>query len=178
MRRLLSGTFLVAALLLFAAPNAAAGGGWVVVTVDTLPEGMVAGQETTIGFMARQHGQVPISGQSPKLEFTHQESGQRLTIPATDDGPTGHYVARVTLPQPGTWTWQIDFWAKHPMPPLEVAPAIGQTSAVPAGAVASSVASPLPVSASAPLVVGAITLLVGAALILFRRERGRSPVRA
>lgn len=115
-------------MALFATPLAAQAGGWVVVTLDSWPAEVVAGQDLAIGLMVRQHGHTPIAGQSPKFELTHRDSGERMTVTARDEGAVGHYVGHVTLPKPGTWTWQIDVWAKHPMPPLEVRPAIGQSS--------------------------------------------------
>jgi hypothetical protein len=55
MRRRLSLSFvLVAAMLLLASPALA--GGWAVITLDTLPRDVRAGQSMRVGFAIRQHG--------------------------------------------------------------------------------------------------------------------------
>ena len=110
----------ISILVLFTVkPLTAQAGGWVVVTLDSLPQ-VTAGQEVTIGFMVRQHGQTPLAGQKAQVELVHQESGERLVLPAQDSGPTGHYTASLLLPKAGVWEWKIRVWAEHPMPPLQV----------------------------------------------------------
>src|SRR6185295_2134730 len=60
----------VAALLALAAPVFA--GGWSVVTLDTLPREVRAGQTLHLGFMVRQHGIEPNSQVSPTLTAIKQ----------------------------------------------------------------------------------------------------------
>src|SRR5689334_5637825 len=57
MRRRLNFSLIVslAAVLLLAAPALA--GGWAVITLDTLPRDVRAGQSIRVGFSIRQHGQ-------------------------------------------------------------------------------------------------------------------------
>lgn len=95
--------FLPALLLL--APLGALAGGWAVVTVDQLPEYLVAGKQATLGFMVRQHGVTPLKGVHPTLEArTGSRSAQGSVAPGKGDG---QYVATFTLPEPGDWTLTI-----------------------------------------------------------------------
>ncbi len=94
-------------------------GGWAVVTLDAMPTA-IAGQEMTVGFTLRQHGNTLLPGMQSDIVFRNSESGQRLTFSAADDGPKGHYAARVILPQVGRWEWTINSFGDHPMPPLTV----------------------------------------------------------
>lgn len=115
---LLCGTILV---LCTAAPLWA--GGWVVVTLDTLPRDVQAGEPVMIGFTVRQHGVTLINVNGPLLSARHVESGETIELTATQDKPLGHYRAQVTFPTAGLWTWQIEprpFTTVATMPPLTV----------------------------------------------------------
>lgn len=115
---LIGGTLLLVAM--FALSVSA--GGWAVATLDAMPT-FVAGQETTVGFTLRQHGNTLIGNMNPsEIVFRNVASGQRLAFPAPDAGPQGHYAARVTLPEPGAWAWTINSFGQHPMPTLNVVP--------------------------------------------------------
>ena len=142
-------------LVALALPATTAAGGWVVVTLDALPQAATTGQELTIGFMVRQHGQTPLAGERPTLTFQHGATGEQITVTAREEGPRGHYVAQVTLPQPGAWQWAVEVWQHHPMPALEVRP----------GTVASAGATPTGAPAWLPL-AGAAALTLLAALLL------------
>ena len=78
-------------------PGVASAGGWLVLTLDELPAAsrLNAGQEVVLGFVARQHGKEPIGRAGPIARFTHQESGQQVSVTAIDEGPLGHYVVRI-----------------------------------------------------------------------------------
>ena len=43
-------------------------GGWAVVTVDDLPDYVVAGQPVRLSFVVRQHGMTPLDGLRPSVE--------------------------------------------------------------------------------------------------------------
>ena len=121
--RTLRHTVIGATLLLVAVLSVSiSAGGWAVVTLDSLPT-FVAGQETTVGFTLRQHGNTLLAGMHPsEITFHNVESCQRRAFPAPDDGPQGHYAARVTLPRAGAWEWSINNFGEHPMPSLTVTP--------------------------------------------------------
>jgi len=131
MRMLMGGMIGALALLAVAVAVPVSAGGWAVVTLDAMPTAIV-GQEMTVGFTLRQHGNTLLPGMQSDIVFRNVESGKRLTVSAADDGPKGHYAARVTLPQAGTWEWTISSFGDHPMPPLTVTTgAAPMASAVP-----------------------------------------------
>jgi hypothetical protein len=121
-------------------PLAVSAGGWAVVTLDAMPT-VVAGQETTIGFTLRQHGNTLLAGMESEIVFQNRDTGERRTFPAPDAGPQGHYAARVTLPA-GTWTWTVNAFGAHPMPPLTVTDAAPASARPSDPAIAPSVAYP------------------------------------
>lgn len=76
-------------------------GGWMVTTVKQLPDHLVVGQPTEMTFTVRGHGRQPVAGLGPTLEAT---SGmERVSIPVSDQR-NGSYVARVAVPDEGSWT--------------------------------------------------------------------------
>ena len=92
------------ALLLPALP--ALLGGWAVVSVDQLPEYLVARQATALTFMVRQHGITPLKGVHPVLVArAGSKSVQGTVAPGRADG---QYVASFSVPEPGDWTLTIE----------------------------------------------------------------------
>lgn len=155
-----------AALLALALAPAglALAGGWAMTVLDQLPEGVVAGQEITLGFGVYQHGQweKPLSGLRPTITARNLKTGTQLLVEARPEGKPGHYVARLTFPEPGRWRYTI-----HAFPPevsldLEVAPAPEAQSSAP-----SAVAAPAPAASQPPAAVSSGALLgpIGALLL-------------
>jgi hypothetical protein len=101
----------VCALLALAAPARA--GGWAVITLDTIPQSVRAGQAFQVGFMIRQHGQTPVNQDwegrtlSPTLQAKRQGTTQTVTFVARQAGAVGHFVVDITLPSEGIWEWSI-----------------------------------------------------------------------
>jgi cytochrome c2 len=155
---------LVASLLLvmtFLLVSPALAGGWAVITLDELPGEIIAGQPLEIGFTVRQHGVTPVDGLTPTIHA--RQAGVTLTEQAKAQGETGHYIATLTFPQAGEWTWSIQaFTGNQPMPPLSViaAPAIAQ----------SKTQASAPVNFS--LLAGTLGMvgLVAGAFVAFRRK--------
>jgi len=115
------GIGLTVALLAVGAAVPAFAGGWAVVTLDSLPQGVAPGAAFTIGFTVRQHGVTPLSNLDPAPQVTakNAQTGEVVRSTATDDGPRGHYVARLTFPSSGEWSWGIQaFGGQQPMPPI------------------------------------------------------------
>ena len=110
-------------------PAVVLAGGWVVVTLDNVPQSIQAGKEFTVGFIVRQHGKTPLEGGSGTLVFQHDASGEQMSVQTTEEGQAGHYTARVTLPREGTWSWRIEFWQTHQMPPLTAGMAVAPGAA-------------------------------------------------
>ncbi len=131
-RRLSLGFVLAAAMLLLASPAFA--GGWAVITLDTLPRDVHAGQGMRVGFVIRQHGvdlvntdwegrvlkpvltarkQANASGSAGGtmvLAAAHssaQAKGETIQAQARQEGPKGHFVVDVVFPSAGTWAWEI-----------------------------------------------------------------------
>jgi cytochrome c553 len=160
-RMLLVASLLLAGMLLLAAPALA--GGWAVITLDELPGDVVAGQPLEIGFMVRQHGVTPLDGLTPTVHA--RQAGFAVTEQAKAQGETGHYVATLTFPQAGEWTWSIQaFTGNQPMPPLNViaAPAIAQSKAQ------AQVPANLPLLTG---ILGLVGLVIGSFVALRRKAR-------
>lgn len=156
-------------------------GGWAVVTLETLPATVEPDREFAVGFWVRQHGQTPVSGLQPALEFSHTETGSRLTFAATAGERAGYYRAVVRLPLAGTWAWSIrTAFGEAPMPPLTVGAAAAAPSARPILAAAFGLGAVAAVAAASRLTfsgrgatrkwaaaglagLGALALVLGAA---------------
>jgi hypothetical protein len=148
------------------APGLARAGGWTVVVLDQTPEGVRAGQEFQVGFTVLQHGEKPIGGLAPRIDLSEATSGQRISATAKPQGDIGHYVANLTLPTEGTWTWTIETFG-----PLATLSPIVVAAAVPA-AEPVAIASRIPIGM--PLGLGALLItlaLMGAAGMLIYRRR-------
>jgi hypothetical protein len=123
----------VVAMLALAAPALA--GGWAVVTLDSLPREVRAGQSFQLGFVVRQHGKTPtntdLNGKPLKPVLSARKSAaasqhggtllmvaapasvvskgeQTIRVEARQEGAVGHYVVDVTFPSDGVWDWQIE----------------------------------------------------------------------
>ena len=90
-------------LVLLALPAFAfAAGGWAIITVDDLPEYLVADQPTEISFTVRQHGMGLLSGLAPSVEA--KSGGKKATVNAVPGKRSGRYTAQLSVPEPGEWT--------------------------------------------------------------------------
>ena len=168
---------LIIGLLLF--PMAALAGGWAVITLDSLPAAVRAGQSLSLGFMVRQHGVTPIDtvfGDAPlipRLIARHVETGESLSIDGRKEGPLGHFVVDVTFPSAGTWEWEI-------IPEPFGGTQLGQLTVLPPPASApQSAAAPQPAaqpvvaqveSRSTLRLAGALMLLVAVAVAVASRR--------
>ena len=101
---------LIAAAIV-ALPVAVLAGGWAVVTLDTLPDHIVADRSLTIGFTVLRHGQTPLTDLAPVVVLTSIGTGETLRYNAANDNVPGHYVVTMTFPEEGQWAWTI-----HPQP--------------------------------------------------------------
>lgn len=103
MKKLLFISVAVIAGLLAASPASA--GGWAVTTLDEMPK-PIGGETVDVGFTIRQHGKTPANVEEAGITIT-PASGKSSYFQARQDGPTGHYVATVTFPASGTYTWEV-----------------------------------------------------------------------
>jgi cytochrome c2 len=135
-------------------------GGWAVITLDSLPGDVSAGQPFAIGFTVRQHGRTLLSDldPAPSVEARLSTTGEIVRVEASDSGSAGHYTATLLLPTAGNWTWGIRGFGDllQPMPPLHAVSAVG--------------AAPTPGASPAPVLIlagGAAALGLG---LLSRRH--------
>ena len=83
----------------------AAFGGWAAITVEDLPDYVVARQAIDLSFMVRQHGVRPLEDLHPRVEA--KSANREVSVAATPGAKTGLYTTRLTLPEPGRWTITI-----------------------------------------------------------------------
>src|SRR6266516_1399473 len=74
-------------------------GGWAAITVEELPDYVVADRPVTLTFTVRQHGVTRLSGLRPRVEA--RAGGVTAQAMATPGREAGQYVASLTLPRPG-----------------------------------------------------------------------------
>lgn len=86
-------------------PLLAAFGGWASVTLDDVPDYIVAGQPVTLTYTVRQHGEEPLSGLTGRVDARFGD--QVATVTATS-AARGRYTATLNLPRPGDWTITIN----------------------------------------------------------------------
>jgi hypothetical protein len=132
--RILRATVAAAFLAIIGAASATAGG-WATIVPDA-GDPPVAGRESVIGFTVMQHGATPAGGVSPIVIASNSATGERIEVKATDQGAEGHYVAAITLPSGGYWTWKVECDLQVTTAPvsLAVADANGAMPAVHASA--------------------------------------------
>ena len=108
-RRILRG-LAAAGLLIALTAGAASAGGWATIQADaantTTP---TAGEPFTFGFTVLQHGVTPAGWvETPTFLGINGSTGERVEVKAVAQGADGHFVATVTLPKAGFWTWQVE----------------------------------------------------------------------
>src|SRR5687767_11455553 len=76
-------------------------GGWAAITVDDVPDYVVAGEPIKLSYVVRQHGVSRVDGLDGSISA---KAGDREAKAAAKAGSEkGRYVASLTLPQPGDW---------------------------------------------------------------------------
>lgn len=95
------------ALTLAVAPAGdASAGGWAIGSLDEAPSGE-AGVTEDVGFTILQHGQTPVDiPEDVGIDIVGRD-GFHEFFAAAGDGTVGHYIAAVTFPEAGTYTWSI-----------------------------------------------------------------------
>ena len=133
MNRLALGT--LGAALALSTIAASRMGGWAVVSVENVPEYVVAGKPLVLSFVVRQHGHNELEGLRPAIVA---KSGRRVVEGRAWESQTaGSYRASVTVPQPGEWEITIESGfgsSKGRLAPLR---AIDSTQQVPAALAAA-----------------------------------------
>jgi hypothetical protein len=144
------------ALTLLLASTALAGG-WAMATQDTPPDDPGGpNQPITIGFTLLQHGVTPVDWGATQVVLTNDETGESVIVDARQQGPTGHWVAEISVPSTGTWSYDVRHELEIAMTGFEPI-TIGSAGAAAAAATTSS-------SATAGLTLQPALLIVGAFL--------------
>jgi hypothetical protein len=100
MRHLIVVATIAAALI---ASSAASAGGWATVGLDPLPDGVAPGDTWNTNMTIKQHGMTPLTGLSPTITITLEESGLTKEFFATETDAPGVYAASVVFPEAGQW---------------------------------------------------------------------------
>jgi hypothetical protein len=128
--RALAAAILLAGLTL----TGVAAGGWATINPDTSNTPPKEGEPFTFGFTVLQHGVTPAGWvETPTFVGINTTTGQRIEAKASGQGADGHFIATVTLPSSGFWTWQVvltDLIVETPPTALVVATSSGKMPAV------------------------------------------------
>jgi hypothetical protein len=164
LRRLGAAAAALGATLLIA--SSALAGGMAIANLDATPGQPRVGEPLTIGFTALQHGVRPWTEGSVSVTARNQGTGESITADARAEGKPGHYVATLTFPSAGTWTWEIQM-------PLFMSSKFAPLTVLPAAAAPATQPTPSPagVPGTAILGVGALAALIAASAYLFVRRR-------
>jgi hypothetical protein len=151
---------LAAALVLSASALA---GGMAIANLDSTPTEPRVGEATTLGFTVLQHGVTPVTD-GVGIVARNDATGEKITGTVRHEGKPGHYIATLTFPSAGTWSWEITtegLLMQSKFPPLTVLPA--------AAAPAPSAPAGMPVQAIGGALALAVIVL-GAAYLFLRRR--------
>lgn len=105
-RALLAATLAVLIVALLASPALA--GGWATAELQNTLDEPVAGEPLRIEFVLLQHGVTPTDWTTTFVTATTTGSDETVRADATFDRDLGHWVALLTLPSDGTWSWKIE----------------------------------------------------------------------
>jgi hypothetical protein len=94
------------ALLLVVSAGVAAAGGWAMASLDTTPTAFEAGQTHQVGYRILQHGVRPVDVDKTEIRV-FDDAGEMVAFRGKSTGEVGHYVAEVTVADPGTYRWEV-----------------------------------------------------------------------
>ncbi|MGQ0815383.1 MAG: hypothetical protein ACT4O1_13150 [Gemmatimonadota bacterium] len=80
-------------------------GGWATVTVENLPDYLVAGQATNMTFSVRQHGVELLSDLKPTV--TARSGNHEFEARAVQTNRRGYYTVTLNAPRAGDWKFTI-----------------------------------------------------------------------
>ncbi len=174
LRRILFLLVLTTALMLAWSVPAWAGG-WAVITLDSWPEAVTAGEPVDVTLTVRQHGRTLLDGLEVTVNAYHPASKSSMRVEAQELKQPGRYAASLVFPEAGTWEWSVQaFTMDQKMPDLEVlsgATAAGKDVASAGQGASALVARP---AALAGLIL--LALGTGAVLLGLRRLRLAWPI--
>ena len=100
-------TLIAIALLSLTQVGTAVAGGWAITVIDDAPAEFEANTTYEIQYTILQHGKTPAEVESTSITFIPADSGKALTFPGEPAGTRGTYLAEVTLPEAGSWSWEV-----------------------------------------------------------------------
>jgi hypothetical protein len=168
MRYLIVVATLAAALI---ASSAASAGGWATVGLDPpFPPGTGPGEPWDTNMTILQHGQTPLTGLSPTITITLEDTGRTETFAATETDEPGVYAASVVFPEAGPWRIVADSTfgeSKLTYGPVLIEPTPGTTGA------AGGSERDLPILPLLAALGGLVVVAAGTFAVL--RQRGLKP---
>jgi hypothetical protein len=171
MRHRIPAAALAAAAATLLLAGTALAGGWAnAIMDDPPPDPPSAGEPMTIGFTLLQHGVTPVNDPAPTVTLRNAATGEELTVTATQEGASGHWVATITFPSDGIWRYEVThdlIVGMHGFNPVTIG---AVAPAAPATAASTSAAATQPLI-SVLLALLLATLAVGA-FVLSRRRFG------
>jgi hypothetical protein len=108
MRNRLTGATLLALVATLTIAASAVAGGWASATLDAPADPPGPGQPTLIRFELLQHGVTPVDFGPTSLTIVNADTGERTTFAARPDGEPGMWVAEVTYPAAGTYSFVVN----------------------------------------------------------------------
>jgi hypothetical protein len=91
------------------ASSAASAGGWATVGLDPpVPPGTGSGEPWDTNMTILQHGQTPLTGLTPTITITHDDTGESRRFVAKETEEPGVYAASVVFPEAGPWSIVAD----------------------------------------------------------------------
>lgn len=123
-------TALTTSILVLATTATAWAGGWAIISLDSTPGEMVAGETYEIGYTILQHGRHPVAVDRTEIRVLGPTKVDTHVFAGVGDGPEGHYVAEVTFPRGGIFQWEVtqgDF-PTHDLGTIQVGDALPTSS--------------------------------------------------
>jgi YtkA-like len=164
------------------AAGPASAGGWATVGLDSVPNGIRAGEPWVVRLTILQHGRAPLEGVEPELTISKAGGATARTFAATPTERPGVYRATVVFPSAGSWRYVVDdgFSARHSFGPARIA-APGAGAKVPLAAAVPGAGGgndegggggSLGLALAAALAAG---LIAAGVVLVFRRRPGSGP---
>lgn len=135
--RLAAAVVAVAMVMALAGPAAAGGWAEIVADADADTEPPIAGEPIALGFTVLQHGRTAAPWETPTVHLRNVATGDTIDVVGINDRSDGHFVATVTVPEAGYWSWQVtlrDLIAEQPAQTLAVRTTTGALPAFDPGA--------------------------------------------
>lgn len=95
------------ALLGLAQVGTAVAGGWAITEIDDMPPAFEANTTYEIRYTILQHGKTPADVESTSITFIPADTADTLTFTGEPAGNPGQYLAEITLPEAGPWSWEV-----------------------------------------------------------------------